>query len=295
MLATSVRCPRCGNPNAVPAAAVPTPVRCPICGVPYVVPPLTGSAGTPNTEQGESYLPTVPEEESLAQPAPDAATSRRAALVWGLAALLVLSSGALVVAIGAALSRRLFHQSAQLAHQQPPSAASDKTIWTKADQPIERDGVRLKITKLAFGKVLSRNETNDPVAAGPGEYLKIYLEIDNLGRGDLHYTSWYGNKFGGQDESFVADLGDASGFVFPQRHFAGATRLQGHTPQATLATRQTAEDVLIFTIPHAKVTSGQPLWLELPADAFARTTQQGLVELQGFFRFEIPPEMLVDL
>ena len=70
----------------------------------------------------------------------------------------------------------------------------------------------------------------------------------------------------------------------PQQTFDRPRGVQGHTPEATLASRDRVGDVIIFAMPKSVAESaGQTFRLELPG---------GAVRGRGFYRFQIPGSML---
>lgn len=301
MQGTSVRCPRCGNANTVPVSAAPTPVRCPICRTAYIAPPATSRPLPPQVAQARissKLPPPPPPEEPAPAPPPDPQTSRRIGALWGLVALLLLGVFSLCLALGVVAARRGWNPLTGSAQGRPLGKTASQAgnqpeqVWPSAEKPLERDGVQFRITTIAIGSVRGRDEKNNPLVIASGKYLKLFIEVTNLGPGDLNYTSWYGNRFEENGAEVEALLSDIHANPFSQLGFDRMLKLQGHTPLAVVPPGRSVLDVLIFSVPADQLAKEESLYLELPAGALSRTTSAGVRELPGWFQLEIPAHLL---
>jgi hypothetical protein len=166
--------------------------------------------------------------------------------------------------------------------------------WTTAERAIIRAGARVKVLRVEYGEVMARGEDQQPVAAGPGDFVQIYVQIENRADATLHYTSWHGHQFAGDGRKVAARLFGADGKRYPQQTFPDAADIRGRTEQAELARGERVEDVLIFAAPREALAPGKTLKLELPAGAFVRRTPGGQRAERGYFRFEIPDLMFAE-
>jgi hypothetical protein len=158
--------------------------------------------------------------------------------------------------------------------------------WTNAtdERGISRGGIRVRVVRAEFGEVYARDERNMPTSAGPGKFLQIYVQVENRADADLHYVSWYGNRFQFDNRPVAARLWDDAGQIYRQQDFERSESVQGHTAQTTAARGERVRDAIIFTVPQQIVQdSARTLRLELPG---------GAVGTRFFYRFEIPRSML---
>ncbi|MDX1944786.1 MAG: hypothetical protein SFU86_05205 [Pirellulaceae bacterium] len=308
MAGVSVRCPRCGNVNLVPAAAVPAPVRCPQCGGGYLAPasvvppppPPPLPSELPKSSARPAFVPRAEPPPSEPPPIPAEPTrgSRLVAALVGIALLLLLGVGAVGIAAGIVWFNHRSRAADPLAAEPAPTPSErpgEEIKWADATKPLVRDGVSVKVRRVEYGEVLARDEKNNPVPAGTGDFFTVYLDIENAGNGDLSYASWQGGRFEVNGELVAARLSDEQEATYEPHKFEGFRRIKGHLEQATLSRGSVASDVLIFAVPRQTVDGANSFWLELPASAFARATSDGPRECRGYFRLEIGADLLNQL
>lgn len=188
---------------------------------------------------------------------------------------------------------RLQQQSERKPAEQPPPEMVEIVDWRPGDKgPIHwidasrstglRTGMQVRVTRCEFGPVMARDNLNQPLIAGPGEFLQIHLKITNRQKSKARYISWYGNTFRDGSEQVAAKLSDNEGREFPPQRFAGVKLIQSHVDDVTLEPGESRNDVLIFALPAAKGSGESGLRLQLPAAAVART---------GWFNFKLPAEL----
>jgi hypothetical protein len=168
----------------------------------------------------------------------------------------------------------------------PPLGGPPQGVtWTNAaEDAIASGAARVRIVRVEYGEVLARDERHHPISAGPGDFLKIYLEIENRADAPLRYVSWYGNHFAAAGKKVMARLWDDSGKPYPQQTFDRPRGIQGHTPESTLSSRDRVGDVLIFALPKSIA--------ERPDHSFRLELPGGAVRGRSFYRFRIPGSML---
>ena len=239
--------------------------------------------------------------ENESEPPPEPAQPRMGrlgAVLLGLFILALLGGGVVGTAALVVWLKSLPPANSPAAHGPPAGPANTSgpaVAWADAAKPLVHESISVKIGYLEFGEVMSRDERNNPVSAGSGDFLQVYFEVENRGNGDLSYVSWQGSEFEVGGELVVAQLSDEEGRIYKPHRFDGFQRIKGHTPQATLQRGAITSDVLVFAVPKATVDAANSFWLELPAGAFARATSGGDRVARGFFRFEIGADMLSEL
>jgi len=153
------------------------------------------------------------------------------------------------------------------------------------------DGIVIHLNKVAvdvdyvgYGEVRARDRSNRVVITEEKDYLQVFVNIKNLRPTALRYNSWYGNTFVSEGGHVAATLVDDSGRQYEMLAFTGVTEVQGHTPEATLATNDVVKDMLVFVVPSTinRRTIGY-FHLDLPADAYGGA---------GVYRFEIPRHVI---
>jgi hypothetical protein len=168
------------------------------------------------------------------------------------------------------------------------ATSGDALHWVDAARKsIQRQGVQVKILRCEYGDVFGRNARNEPVSAGPGEFLKIYLQVSNKHHNPVEYISWYGNKFreetrGGRGKAIDAGLADIDGRDYPFQRFADVKTIQGQVTRRVLGPGEIVQDVLVFALPAAKGKGQEELYLQLPAAAVHRA---------GWFDFKLTPAL----
>ena len=158
----------------------------------------------------------------------------------------------------------------------PPSGVT----WTSAahEPGITRGGIRVRVLRAEFGEVLARDARNNPITAGPGDFLKVYIQIENRTDSPVRYVSWFGNQFAAEGKQVAARLWDDTGKLYPQQRFDQHRGIQGHMPETTFAKAEFVRDVVIFAAPKSTVANPQRTFrLELPG---------GAVGVRDFYRFE---------
>lgn len=148
------------------------------------------------------------------------------------------------------------------------------TVWTNANEPMEINGIRVKVVSARIGKVqLKRlSGSNKP---SNGEYITVNLSIENrTPNRPVHYQSW--GHFA--DSSYVRDnVGNVLGRVqFGMMHPEG----QSKDMMRMLQPGNSTTDVIVFTKPSDGI---KHLRLALPAQSVGGS---------GYFRFEIPADMV---
>lgn len=184
-------------------------------------------------------------------------------------------------------------QSERKQAEQPPPEMVEIVDWRPGDKgPIHwidasrstgmRTGMQVRVTRCEFGPVMARDNLNQPLIAGPGEFLQIHLKITNKQKAKARYISWYSNTFRDGSEQVAAKLSDDTGREFPPQRFSGVKMIESHVDYLTLEPGESTNDVLIFALPAAKAAGESELRLQLPAAAVART---------GWFNFKLPPDL----
>jgi hypothetical protein len=266
--------------------------------------PLAGPL-PPHLQQPGANPLAAPAAESLAaSPMPQPRPRRPRKLLWGCGLLALAGMGALAAAAAALLLARRPAEPIGIVREGTDEAdrviASDEDAlpkgvdWTIGERSIIRAGARVKVLRVEYGEVMARGEDQQPVAAGPGDFVQIYVQIENRADATLHYTSWHGHQFADEGRKVAARLFGADGKRYPQQTFPNVTGIRGHTRQAELARGERAEDVLIFAALREALAPGKTLKLELPAGAFVRRTPGGQRAERGYFRFEVPDLMFAE-
>jgi hypothetical protein len=245
-----------------------------------------------------SDSPAATEEPESAAPKPPPRSRKLVALLYGVVFCLLLGVAAVTAgAIVVLLQKQRAQAEDDVVEWVPNPANPDERDlateirWTSAEKALVRDDARVKITSVEYGTVMARDLKNNPIAA-EGDFIKVYFTVENRGKRDLQYTSWFGNRFPEAGEQVVAELVDFDGKSWPQQKFPGLQKIQGHTPQIVLPPGERAGDVLIFAGPPSLVEGGQPLKLLLPAAAMWRKFGPRWQVQSGFYRFEVPASML---
>jgi hypothetical protein len=171
-----------------------------------------------------------------------------------------------------------------------PDDAENRILGESQEADATRKTLRLhntmvRVTRVEVGEVRGRDEKNQVITSEGKTFLHVYLHIQNVGSLPLEYHSWYGNAFEEAGTAQVAELRDDAGHAFDMMLFSDTRSIRGHVTQATLAPKQSMQDVLIFRLPE-----GDPLsnvnWLSLRLPALAHGDA-------GNYRFRIPRSMIV--
>lgn len=173
-----------------------------------------------------------------------------------------------------------------------PDEANKRILGETDEADAQRKTLRLhnmtvRVTRVEVGEVLGRDEKNQVITSEGKKFLHVYLHLQNVGTLPLEYHSWYGNAFDDAGTTRVAELRDDAGHTLDMMLFSDTRSLRGHVAQATLAPKQSIQDVLIFRLPEEGVpASVSDFSLRLPAAAHGDA---------GSYRFRIPRSMIVAL
>jgi hypothetical protein len=304
-----VRCPRCQGLLVLPPHLAGSAQTCSYCRLVFTVPPLphaTGNVAMPATPAPLAG-PLPPHLRSLStQPpvaaasSPDAEESPRPSRWIGIVmrVSLLAIAASLIIALMLIPKAVKTWQKAQAEQKlkqvepPPPDVVEVIDLRPKDGGPIQwidavrsaglRAGMHVRVTRCEYGEVLARDANNQPIAAGPGEFLQIHLRITNRLKSKARYISWYGHQFADGSEQVAAKLVDTTGREYPPQRWSGLKSIASHVEEATLEPGESVGDVLIFALPAAKGTGGEELRLQLPGGAVART---------GWFNFKLTSEL----
>lgn len=296
-----LRCPRCQGVLVLPPHLAGVATTCSHCRLSFTVPPLAGapSLAGPLPPHLRAQSPVVaatpqPVEKEKEEPPPQ--PSRWIGLVMRLS-LLAIAASLIVALMLLPQAFRTWQKTRAKQQQKQAAARSPETVeiidlrpqdggpvqWIDAARSAGlRTGMHVRITRCEYGEVLARDANNQPIAAGPGEFLKIHLRITNRLKSSARYISWYGHQFRDGNEQAAAKLVDTDGREYPLQRWSGLKRIESHIEEAMLEPGETINDVLIFALPAAKGRGGEELRLQLPAAAVART---------GWFNFKLTTEL----
>jgi hypothetical protein len=293
-----VRCPRCQGLLVLPPHLAGTAQTCSHCRLVFTVPQLPAPAPLAG--------PLPPHLRSLSPPAHPATSptaevepprrSRWIGIVMRVSLLAIAASLIIaLVLIPQAIKtwqKSRAEQKLKQVEPPPPDAVEIIDLRPKDGGPIQwidaarsaglRTGVHVRVTRCEYGEVLARDANNQPIAAGPGEFLQIHLRITNRLKSKARYISWYGHQFRDGSEPVAAKLVDTAGREYPAQRWSGLKSIASHVEEATLEPGESIGDVLIFALPTVKGSGSEELRLQLPAGAVART---------GWFNFKLTAEL----
>ncbi len=298
-----VRCPRCQGIVVLPPQLAGSAQTCSHCRLIFTVPPVHAAANQPPRPgplpphlHGLSPAPppVVPSPATAenAEPKP----ARWIGLVMRVS-LLVIAASLIVLVMLIPQAVRIWQkaraeQKLKQAQLSPPEVVEIVDLRPKDGAPIPwidatrgaglRTGMHVRITRCEYGEVLARDANNQPITAGPGEFLQIHLRVTNRLKSKARYISWYGHQFADDGEPVAAKLVDTAGREYPPQRFSGVKSIASHVEEATLEPGESIGDVLIFALPAAKGSGDEELRLQLPAGAVART---------GWFNFKLTREL----
>ncbi|NLF68002.1 MAG: hypothetical protein GX575_02995 [Candidatus Anammoximicrobium sp.] len=319
-----VSCPFCGAGQSLPHSAAGQIARCKSCGKTFMVPHLRPPQMAAPPDRPASAMPRTGASPAPVRPAPvcvpapvpvpasvtrdpqaaespeaaepqDAGVSPIGLILFGGTACFILGALLLLVVI-LKLAQRSRVPDRPTAAGVPSAAASRIVHWTpeasrSSGWSSVARGVAIALNSLAvdvhyvgYGEVRARDARNRVVVSDENNYLQVYLKIRNLGAEPVHYVSWLCPSFAAGGQQVQATLVDDQGRSYAMQEFAQVAGLQGHTPQAVLAHKEEAEDVVVFIVPTSVDRRAiRHFRLELPAEAYGGS---------GVYRFEIPPETI---